>query len=109
MVPELRRISVLEIRVSDAETSAREAVKDWVNQELFEVIVFSAEEGVRKPDPRIFYRTLERLGVEAGATMFIDDKADNVEGARRLGIHAIQYENLPQLLNALDCYVGTDS
>jgi hypothetical protein len=34
------------------------------HKELFDVIVFSAEEGVCKPDPRIFPRALERLGVE---------------------------------------------
>jgi len=53
--------------ISDAEPGAREMVKEWVNEELFDVIVFSSEEGVRKPNPRIFHNALERLSI--GATM----------------------------------------
>ena len=45
--------------------------------ELFDVVVDSSEEGVRKPDPRIFERTLERLGVEAPRSIFLDDYPGN--------------------------------
>ena len=70
--------------ISNAEPGAREAVSEWVNEDLFEVIVFSAEERVCKPDPRIFRSTLRRLGVEASATIFVDDSIRNVEGAKQL-------------------------
>ena len=57
--------------------------------ELFDVIVDSSEEGVRKPDPRIFERTLERLGVEASRAVFLDDYAGNIVAAEALGIRGV--------------------
>ena len=57
--------------------------------ELFDVVVDSSEEGVRKPDPRIFELTLERLGVEAARSIFLDDFAGNVTAAEALGIKGI--------------------
>jgi epoxide hydrolase-like predicted phosphatase len=57
--------------------------------ELFDVVVDSSEEGVRKPDPRIFERTLERLGVEAERSVFLDDYAGNVSAAEALGIRGL--------------------
>ena len=59
-------------------------------EELFHEVVDSCEEGVRKPDPRIFERTLERLGgVEPARTVFLDDYPGNVEAAERLGIRGV--------------------
>jgi putative hydrolase of the HAD superfamily len=92
--------------VSDAESSAREMAKEWVNEELFDVIIYSAEEGVCKPDPQIFRSALKKLGVGSGSALFVDDKATNVEGARQLGIHAIQYKNFSHLINTFKNYVG---
>lgn len=57
--------------------------------DLFDVIVDSSEEGVRKPDPRIFERTLERLGVEASRAVFLDDYAGNIVAAEALGIRGV--------------------
>lgn len=57
--------------------------------ELFDVIVDSSEEGVRKPDARIFERTLERLGVEASRAIFLDDYDGNVKAAEALGIRGV--------------------
>jgi putative hydrolase of the HAD superfamily len=57
--------------------------------ELFDVVVDSSEEGVRKPDPRIFERTLERLGVEAPRSIFLDDYPGNVAAAEALGIRGL--------------------
>ena len=53
--------------------SGIEAAEGELAEELFDVIVDSSEEGVRKPDVRIFDRTLERLEVEAHRAIFLDD------------------------------------
>jgi 2-haloacid dehalogenase len=37
------------------------------------------------------------LGVHAGDTLFIDDRADNVEGARSAGLRALLFENVATL------------
>lgn len=93
---------------SDAELSARENVKTWINESLFEVILFSAEIGVCKPDPRIFQTALERLGVDASEILFIDDREKNIHGAKALGLHAVQYRNRNQVLAAIREYISFD-
>ncbi|MEN8162128.1 MAG: HAD-IA family hydrolase, partial [Myxococcota bacterium] len=85
--------------------SAHEVREGWRRlvpaDELFEVIVDSSEVGVRKPDPRIFELTLERLGgLEPEQALFLDDAASNVAAAERLGIRSVLVR--PDLGDALD-------
>jgi FMN phosphatase YigB (HAD superfamily) len=94
--------------LSDAESTAREKVKNWINESLFDVIVFSSEVGVCKPDPRVFHCVIEELGVAACETLFIDDREKNVDGAKALGIHAIHYKNRSQVLSAIQEYVSLE-
>jgi len=72
--------------ISDAWSDAREMVRDHVDNGVFDVCVFSAEEGVRKPDREIYRRALSRLDVMPQEAIFIDDRLLNVEGARGLGM-----------------------
>ena len=58
--------------------------------DLFDVVVDSSRVGLRKPDPRIYQLTCERLGVSPERCLFVDDLACNVEAAARLGMHVIQ-------------------
>lgn len=51
-------------------------------------LFFSAEIGVAKPDPAFFTHIVRELGVDAAETLFVDDLADNVEGARTAGLIA---------------------
>jgi len=53
--------------------------------------VTSAEEGVMKPDPRIFEVALARTGAQPAEAIFVDDMEENVVAARALGIHAIHF------------------
>jgi HAD superfamily hydrolase (TIGR01509 family) len=59
--------------------------------DAFDLIVGSAYEGIMKPDPRIFRRTLERLDCPPEAAVFVDDMFANVEAARALGLWSIHY------------------
>ncbi len=59
--------------------------------EVFDIIVFSAEVGMRKPDPRYYQWILDQLGVTAPEAIFVDDWQPNVDAARELGIKAIQF------------------
>lgn len=77
-------------------------LRGWIASQVkfadaFDDIVISAEEGVMKPDPRIYRRSLENLGVAAGNAIFIDDFEHNVEGARAVGMHAIHFQNPDQV------------
>lgn len=59
--------------------------------DAFDLIVGSAYEGVMKPAPEIFLRTLKRLNRQPAEAIFIDDFAHNVDGARAVGMAAIHY------------------
>lgn len=52
-------------------------------------IYLSQEMGMRKPETRIYQQVLEAEGFSANDTVFFDDNADNIEGARQLGINSI--------------------
>jgi len=54
-----------------------------------------------KPNPDIYQTALNLTQREAGECVFIDDRAQNAEAARRLGIHAIEYKNPTQLKGEL--------
>ena len=57
-----------------------------------DVIVDGSGTGVRKPDPRAYELCLKELGASAAEAIFVDDQRGNVEGARRLGIDAMQFD-----------------
>jgi len=57
--------------------------------DLFDAVVVSCEIGCRKPDAEMFNHVTDRLGVNPGSVVLVDDFEGNVEGARRAGWHAI--------------------
>jgi putative hydrolase of the HAD superfamily len=58
---------------------------------LLDVIVFSEEVGVSKPQPEIFLRALEELAVDAFAAMYVGDRLDtDVQGAAAVGMTTVQ-------------------
>lgn len=59
--------------------------------DAFDLIVVSAEFGTMKPDPSIYLHTLEKLGIPAEQSVFIDDFQHNIDGAHAVGMHAIHY------------------
>jgi putative hydrolase of the HAD superfamily len=73
--------------------------------ELFELIVDSAFEGYRKPEPEIYALTLERLGLPAEACAFVDDVEVNVVAAREAGMHAIHFRDTGQVIAELETLV----
>ena len=63
----------------------------------FEGIVVSGEEHVRKPFKKIYEILLNRFELSAQHCVFIDDSAENIEGADKMGINGIHYKNSKQL------------
>lgn len=67
-------------------------------RDAFEVVIDSAHEGVRKPDPEIFRRALRRMGLDAAETMYAGDiPTVDIEGAMNAGLRAA-------LIDPLDFY-----
>lgn len=63
----------------------------------FRDIVVSGDERLTKPDPAIYRLALDRFGLAAGDTLFIDDRADNVEGAQAVGMNAVLFTDAQTL------------
>src|SRR5262249_51856071 len=66
-----------------------------------DTIIISAEEGLAKPDPRLYQRAAERLRVQPGEAVLVDDFLENVEGARAAGWQGIHYHAGMDLRDAL--------
>ena len=54
-----------------------------------------------KPDERIYQLALARLSVKPAEAVFVDDFIENILAAKKLGIHAIHFQNRDQALQDL--------
>lgn len=52
---------------------------------------FSHRLRIAKPDERIYHHAINGVGQPAEATLFVDDRIENIEAARKVGLNAIQY------------------
>ena len=67
----------------------------WISD--FDVLIWSFQHNMIKPQPEIYHLLLERLGMAPEETVFLDDKIENIEAARQLGIHGLQFSTVDQL------------
>ena len=65
---------------------------DW-----FDGIVISGQEGLIKPDARIFEVLLDRYELQPDQTVFVDDHVPNVDAAAVLGIRALRFTDADTL------------
>lgn len=85
-------------------------VKEWTERwramlpvdEIFDVVIDSAFVGTRKPEPRIYEITLERLGVAPEAAVLVDDIEVNCDTARELGMHAVHFQSTEQAIAEIE-------
>jgi putative hydrolase of the HAD superfamily len=93
--------------LSNSFVGAREREQELYGfEDICDVIVYSHEEGLLKPDPRLYLTACDRLKVEPKRCVLVDDVHACVEGARVVGMHAITFtdnhpaiRDLEQLLN----------
>ncbi len=90
MVDLVRDLREAGLRTGLLTNNVRELRGRWISllpyEELFDVVVDSHEVGMRKPNPAIYRLTLDRLGVDAGRAVFLDDIGSNTAAAATLGI-----------------------
>jgi putative hydrolase of the HAD superfamily len=70
--------------------------------DFFYPVLLSYEIGIEKPDLKAYTILLRELNLAPDECLFIDDRAENVEAARSLGIDSIQFINVPQLIEELN-------
>ncbi|WP_244931704.1 HAD-IA family hydrolase [Nocardioides sp. W7] len=58
----------------------------------FDVAVYSCDIGLAKPDPAYFDKAVAMIGAEPGSVLFVDDRQENVDGARSAGLVAERWE-----------------
>src|SRR5258708_7858589 len=75
--------------------------------EMCDLIIYSHEEGIAKPERRIFELTCERLGVSPAEMIFLDDAERCIAGARELGIHAILFRETAQAIAEIEACLRT--
>ena len=85
--------------MGDSVLAKMEREFDWLPR--FDVLVWSFQHKMAKPEPAIYKLTLERLGTRPEETVFIDDKQPNVDAARALGIIGIQFSTIEKLRDDL--------
>jgi putative hydrolase of the HAD superfamily len=66
--------------------------------EMTDLIVYSHEAGISKPDPRIYQLACDGLGVPAADMVFLDDLPENVAAARQAGLHAVLFRDTGQAI-----------
>ena len=67
-------------------------------------VLVSAALGIRKPDPRVYVRAMEHYGSDPEHTFFVDDSAENVEGAAELGIYTHLFTTPERLDDAISAF-----
>ena len=72
---------------------------------FFDQTYASNKIGVAKPDPKFWQTIMMAEGFEASETFFTDDRLDNVEAARALGINAVQFTTADELRKAWGKYI----
>jgi epoxide hydrolase-like predicted phosphatase len=97
--------------LSNAWTDARQAFANKfgiMDKKTVDHIIISAEEGVAKPDERIYQILSEKVGYEFNQILFIDDFLENIRAAENLGMHTIHYQPNMDLINTIESILGNE-
>jgi epoxide hydrolase-like predicted phosphatase len=94
--------------LSNAWDGARASVEECYHfLNVFDVTIFSAEVGMRKPSAEIFHFMLHRMKAAPEETVFVDDSLDNIRGAVAVGINTVHFRNRDQALDELKAMLLT--
>jgi putative hydrolase of the HAD superfamily len=88
------KTAILSNMPSDMADHARKNF-DWLA--YFDHHIFSAEVGSVKPEPAIYEHAIHALGMPPPEVLFIDDRDENLQQARAIGIRGIRYQSVEQL------------
>jgi len=89
--------------LSNSFVGARQREQDrYQFGDITDLIVYSHEVGIAKPDPRIYALTCERLGIQPAEMLFVDDYAPNIAAARAFGAQAILYQTTEQTIAEIE-------
>ena len=76
--------------------------------DLFDMVIESSKEGIRKPSPAFYELACERLSIEPAQAVFLDDLGINLKPARAMGMITIKVVTEAQALEDLAAVTGLD-
>ena len=98
--------------ISNCFSEEAAVIKDSVLYPFFDAVCLSYDEGICKPDPEIYRRCVEKLGVSADECLYVGDGGSNeLEAAQAFGMKAVQAlwylkEGVSQSTKRLPCFEG---
>jgi putative hydrolase of the HAD superfamily len=75
---------------------------------LFDGVVISGEIGIRKPSPEIYELGAEKLGLDPGVCVFVDDLPFNLKPAAELGMATVLHSSTPETITELEQLLGVE-
>jgi HAD superfamily hydrolase (TIGR01509 family) len=96
--------------LSNAWSGTRASLTDRFSfLDAFDVSIFSAEVGLKKPEPEI-YRDDPASSWRSSPeeAVFVDDFEENITAARQLGMHAVHFKSREQVIEELKSLLGLD-
>ncbi len=103
----VRRLRAAGVRTGMLSNSwGRDAYPRPLLGELFDVLVISGEERLRKPDPAIYAIARERMDMPYGDLVFVDDLPFNLEPARELGMQVVRHRDAAATVARLEELFG---
>ncbi len=91
MLEELKKKGLLVALISNCFSEEAAVIRESVLFPFFDAVCLSFEEGLQKPDPAIYQRCLEKLGLLPEECIYVGDGgSDELEAAKKLGMKALQ-------------------
>lgn len=97
LVAELKKQNVVVGMLSNIDDRLATMIRDFGLYEPFSPCILSCDVGSWKPDTQIYKALLSKVNVPAGDIIFIDDKQENIDAAKKMGIDAILFSSVKQL------------
>ena len=108
MIEAVRRARAAGITTGLITNSWGLGIYDRAPTDLFDDRVISGEAGLHKPQPEIYALACERLAVEPGEAVFVDDLRENCGGAEAVGMTAILHRDPAQTIARLEDLLGVE-
>jgi len=82
---------------------SRHVTKSFKGLSTFEHLIYSCDYGSIKPELAIYRNCLRLLKVAPQDILYLDDRAENIEAATRLGIHAVPFDTAEKTASRVAC------
>ena len=81
---------------------SRHVTKSFPSLSTFEYLIYSCDYGSIKPEPAIYRNCLELLKAAPQDILYLDDRAENVEAAARLGINSVLFDTVEKTASRVE-------